>query len=284
MNTRPHWNNPPVSQKCPLQIILGLGGGRHEFLFPCQIPVLVGRNSIFFFCLNAELQESLNLTVTRLWWSGEGHQYTRTIFVQFSFPTQHSCIFYEVKNAEPTIQDRRQTRLLGWQRRVPRLHSGGLEQYSLGQLILLKQRPHLADRAAIFQPPGSCGASRGFSKGRRREIWAAVHNCGLGSLSWISEGLIILDWEVKWHWGVERVNRGSRQSVHQSCFGAFRHITTGTNGDQGLEWDHMTHRSRYRLVSLTALHQCSTKGELKTEKSVWNEALITKLYNNLHRL
>lgn len=199
-------------------------------------------------------------------------------------PPQHRCIFYEVKNAEPTIQDRRQTRLLGWQQRVPRLHSGGLEQNSLGQLILLKQRPHLADRAVIFQPSGSCGASRGFSKGRRREIWAAVHNCGLGSLSWISEGLIILVWEVKWHWGVERVNRGSRQSVHQSCFGAFRHITAGTNGDQGLERDHMTHRSQYRLVSLTALHHCSTKGKIQTEKSVWNEALITKPYNNLHRL
>lgn len=152
---------------------------------------------------------------------------------------------------------------IGWQQRVLRLHSGGLEQYSPGQLILLKQRPHLADRAVIFQPPGSCGASRGFSKGKRKEIWAAVHNSGLGSLSWISEGLIILDWGEKWHWGVERVSRSSRQSVHQSCFGAFRHITAGTNGDQGLEWDHMTHRSQYRPVSLYRLHRCHTEVKLK---------------------
>lgn len=45
----------------------------------------------------------------------------------------------------------------------------------------------------FFQQPGSRWASGGFSKGTRKEIWAAVHNSGLGSLTWISEGLIILD-------------------------------------------------------------------------------------------
>lgn len=63
----------------------------------------------------------------------------------------------------------------GDKQRVLRLHSAGLRQYSPRQLILLKQRPHLADRAVIsFQRPWKLrGYSESFSKRRRREIWAA---------------------------------------------------------------------------------------------------------------
>lgn len=47
---------------------------------------------------------------------------------------------------------------------------GGLEKYSLGRLILLKQRPHLADRAAIFSAALKLWRlAGGFSKGERRK-------------------------------------------------------------------------------------------------------------------
>ena len=67
-------------------------------------------------------------------------------------------------------------------KRVLRLHSEGLRQYSPGQLILPKQRPHLADRAAIFQRGlEAAEASGGFSDGGE-EIWAAEHTTGPGSI------------------------------------------------------------------------------------------------------
>lgn len=122
----------------------------------------------------------------------------------------------------------------------------------------------------------AAGASRGFSKGKsgkkKKEIWAAVHNAGPGSPSWISEGLIILDWGKKWHWGVERVKGGSRQSVHQSFFGAFRHITAGTNGDQRLEW-----------LTGVKLHGCHTKVKWRPWKLKVNLKLGVKLQKCLKK-
>lgn len=53
--------------------------------------------------------------------------------------------------------------------------------------------------------------------------------------------------------GWKRVNRSWRQSVHHNGCGAFRHITTGTNGDQG--WDHMTHQSQHHSVLLRTWHR-----------------------------
>lgn len=129
---------------------------------------------------------------------------------------------------------------------------GRLRQYSPGQLILLKQRPHLADRALIFPRPGSSGASGGFSKGEqarnlgcRAHHWARIPELNFWKAHYSRLGR-------KWHWGVEEVNKSWRQSVHHNCCGAFRHITTGTNGDQ--EWDHMTHQSQHHSVLLQRWH------------------------------
>ena len=121
----------------------------------------------------------------------------------------------------------------------------------------------------------ACRASGGFSKRKRQEIWAAEHTAGPGSLSWISERLIILDWGESGIEGWKGVNRGSRQSVHQRCCGAFRHITAGTNGDQGLEWDHMTHKSRHHPVSLYRWWRCHTEGKIEALR---NELFFVLLF------
>lgn len=150
-----------------------------------------------------------------------------------------------------------------------RLHSGGLRRYSPGQLILLKQRPHLADRAVIFFSfsvfflwrPGSCGAREALAKGEearnlgcRAHRWAGIPELNFWKAHYSGSGR-------KWHWGVEGVSRGSRQSVHQSCCGAFRHITAGTNGDQGLERDHMTHKSQNQPFSIVQMAPLSHSGK-----------------------
>ena len=116
----------------------------------------------------------------------------------------------------------------------------------------------------FFSGLEAAGLAEALAKGgKRREIWAAEHTTVLGSLSWISERLIILDRGESGIEGWKGVNRGSRQSVHQSCCGAFRHITAGTNGDQGLELDHMTHKSQYRPVSVYRWHRCHTEVKLR---------------------
>lgn len=116
----------------------------------------------------------------------------------------------------------------------------------------------------FFSSLEAAGLAEALAKGgKRREIWAAEHTTVPGSLSWISERLIILDRGESGIEGWKGVNRGSRQSVHQSCCGAFRHITAGTNGDQGLELDHMTHKSQYRPVSVYRWHRCHTEVKLR---------------------
>ena len=89
-----------------------------------------------------------------------------------------------------------------------------------------------------FRGLEALGLAEALAKGgKRQEIWAAEHTTGPGSLSWISEKAHYSGMGRESHWGVEGMNRSSRRSVHQSGCGAFRHITAGTNGDQGLEWD-----------------------------------------------
>lgn len=166
-------------------------------------------------------------------------------------------------NQPSTAEDR--PGIHGDSKRLLRLHSGRLRRYSLCQLILLKQRPHLADRAVIFQRPGSSGASGGFSKGKRREIWAAEHTSGPRSLSWISERLIILDWRES---GIEGWKGWTGAQGKVSVRAAVVRLDTSPLGQMGIRgWTEII----WLTQSNTTVFHC-TDGVSRIVDALWTSS------------
>lgn len=64
----------------------------------------------------------------------------------------------------------------------------------------------------------------------------------------------------KWHWGVEGVNRSSRQSVHQSCCGAFTHPHWDKWGSGVGVKSYDSHKSA-QPVSLYRCHCCISEAQ-----------------------
>lgn len=217
--------------------------------------------------------ESLNLSVTILCWNGEdlgrNSQESSLCCVFFSFPQTaqlHPLWGRECLTSRPKQKTDQASRVT----------VEGASFTFRGTKTIFPSPTYPAETEATLGWQ-SCdffsaawklmGYRGGFRKGKEARNLGCLAHCWAG----IPEQNI---WKAhysglrrKWHWGVEGVNRSSRRSVHQSGCGAFRHIASGTNGDQGLEQKSHDSPSQHHPVSL---YQVSEAANFLKKNLIYN--------------